>query len=244
MGEVSALLPLVLVLVLAAEFTNGWNDAPNAIATVVSTRVLLDGGEELRPHLSGEPEPAAGRAVAADPRLEAPPGVQLAVFLGRRQVGVLEPPALEPQPPDRARPGELHQSRFGVGPHRQGIDDDLGLRLRQPPGPQLAGTTGHSASRPAVCSPSFALPGSPPAWRATQSAAVRDPPRRQTSVVCTRCAVSSRPAAPSRSATAKRAHNSIAASPSSSAASRPSTQRCNSSIRLPSRSNMPETLIV
>jgi inorganic phosphate transporter, PiT family len=40
MGEVSALLPLVLVLVLAAEFTNGWNDAPNAIATVVSTRVL------------------------------------------------------------------------------------------------------------------------------------------------------------------------------------------------------------
>lgn len=40
MGEVSILLPLVLLLVLAAEFTNGWNDAPNAIATVVSTRVL------------------------------------------------------------------------------------------------------------------------------------------------------------------------------------------------------------
>ncbi|MBI2831453.1 MAG: inorganic phosphate transporter [Chloroflexi bacterium] len=35
-------LPLlgVLLLVLAAEFVNGWNDAPNAIATVVSTRVL------------------------------------------------------------------------------------------------------------------------------------------------------------------------------------------------------------
>ncbi|MDR7482731.1 MAG: inorganic phosphate transporter [Armatimonadota bacterium] len=33
------LLP-VLVLVLAAEFVNGWTDAPNAIATVVSTRVL------------------------------------------------------------------------------------------------------------------------------------------------------------------------------------------------------------
>jgi len=31
---------LVLVLVLAAEFVNGWTDAPNAIATVVSTRVL------------------------------------------------------------------------------------------------------------------------------------------------------------------------------------------------------------
>ncbi len=36
------LLPLlpVLLLILAAEFVNGWTDAPNAIATVVSTRVL------------------------------------------------------------------------------------------------------------------------------------------------------------------------------------------------------------
>ncbi|MDO8472434.1 MAG: inorganic phosphate transporter [Dehalococcoidia bacterium] len=33
-------LLLVLVLVLAAEFVNGFHDAPNAIATVVSTRVL------------------------------------------------------------------------------------------------------------------------------------------------------------------------------------------------------------
>ena len=40
MGESSALLPLVLLLVLAAEFVNGWTDAPNAIATVVSTRVM------------------------------------------------------------------------------------------------------------------------------------------------------------------------------------------------------------
>jgi PiT family inorganic phosphate transporter len=31
---------LVLLLILAAEFVNGWTDAPNAIATVVSTRVL------------------------------------------------------------------------------------------------------------------------------------------------------------------------------------------------------------
>src|SRR3990167_665484 len=30
----------VLVLILMAEFVNGWTDAPNAIATVVSTRVL------------------------------------------------------------------------------------------------------------------------------------------------------------------------------------------------------------
>jgi PiT family inorganic phosphate transporter len=33
-------LGVVLLLVLAAEFVNGWTDAPNAIATVVSTRVL------------------------------------------------------------------------------------------------------------------------------------------------------------------------------------------------------------
>jgi PiT family inorganic phosphate transporter len=40
-----ALLPLApwLLLILAAEFVNGWTDAPNAIATVVSTRVM-------RPH--------------------------------------------------------------------------------------------------------------------------------------------------------------------------------------------------
>ena len=33
-------LILVLILVLCAEFVNGWTDAPNAIATVVSTRVM------------------------------------------------------------------------------------------------------------------------------------------------------------------------------------------------------------
>lgn len=33
-------LILVLALILGAEFVNGWTDAPNAIATVVSTRVL------------------------------------------------------------------------------------------------------------------------------------------------------------------------------------------------------------
>ena len=36
----NSLLLLVLGLVLAAEFVNGWTDSPNAIATVVSTRVL------------------------------------------------------------------------------------------------------------------------------------------------------------------------------------------------------------
>lgn len=38
--EISVSLVIVLLLVLAAEFVNGWTDAPNAIATVVSTRVL------------------------------------------------------------------------------------------------------------------------------------------------------------------------------------------------------------
>ncbi len=40
MPDGSALLVPVLLLVLAAEFVNGWTDSPNAIATVVSTRVL------------------------------------------------------------------------------------------------------------------------------------------------------------------------------------------------------------
>ncbi|MBI4187783.1 MAG: inorganic phosphate transporter [Chloroflexi bacterium] len=40
MPDVNPFLLLVLLLVLVAEFVNGWNDAPNAIATVVSTRVL------------------------------------------------------------------------------------------------------------------------------------------------------------------------------------------------------------
>jgi len=40
MPDGSFLLIAALVLVLAAEFINGWTDAPNAIATVVSTRVL------------------------------------------------------------------------------------------------------------------------------------------------------------------------------------------------------------
>ncbi len=40
MPDGSFLLIVALLLVLAAEFVNGWTDAPNAIATVVSTRVL------------------------------------------------------------------------------------------------------------------------------------------------------------------------------------------------------------
>lgn len=40
MPGISLGLALVLLLILAAEFVNGWTDAPNAIATVVSTRSL------------------------------------------------------------------------------------------------------------------------------------------------------------------------------------------------------------
>jgi PiT family inorganic phosphate transporter len=40
MPDLSLLLIFTLILVLAAEFVNGWTDAPNAIATVVTTRVL------------------------------------------------------------------------------------------------------------------------------------------------------------------------------------------------------------
>ncbi len=40
MANLSLPLIVTLLLVLAAEFVNGWTDAPNAIATAVSTRVL------------------------------------------------------------------------------------------------------------------------------------------------------------------------------------------------------------
>ena len=40
MLTISPILLLALFLILWAEFVNGWTDAPNAIATVVGTRVL------------------------------------------------------------------------------------------------------------------------------------------------------------------------------------------------------------
>src|SRR3990172_439133 len=40
MDNLTPALIVVLLLVLAAEFVNGWTDSPNAIATVVSTHVL------------------------------------------------------------------------------------------------------------------------------------------------------------------------------------------------------------
>ena len=49
MFDSDALLRLApwLALILAAEFVNGWTDAPNAIATVVSTRVMRPGNAVL-----------------------------------------------------------------------------------------------------------------------------------------------------------------------------------------------------
>jgi inorganic phosphate transporter, PiT family len=43
MPDSAFLLVFTLLLVLGAEFVNGWTDAPNAIATVVTTRVLSPG---------------------------------------------------------------------------------------------------------------------------------------------------------------------------------------------------------
>ena len=43
MPDLSFLLIATMFLVLAAEFVNGWTDSPNAIATVISTRVLSPG---------------------------------------------------------------------------------------------------------------------------------------------------------------------------------------------------------
>ena len=43
MAEITLVLILVVVLALLFDFSNGWHDAANAIATVVSTRVLSPG---------------------------------------------------------------------------------------------------------------------------------------------------------------------------------------------------------
>src|SRR2546428_12635127 len=40
MAELSMTLIIVIVLALLFDFSNGWHDSANAIATVVSTRVL------------------------------------------------------------------------------------------------------------------------------------------------------------------------------------------------------------
>ena len=63
--EFSPVLLVVLGLVVAAEFVNGWTDAPNAIATVVSTRVLSPGRAVLLAAILNLVGAMCGTAVAA-----------------------------------------------------------------------------------------------------------------------------------------------------------------------------------
>ena len=63
--EISVGLAFVLLLVLAAEFVNGWTDAPNAIATVVSTRVLSPGKAVVMATVLNLLGAMSGTAVAA-----------------------------------------------------------------------------------------------------------------------------------------------------------------------------------
>ena len=60
-----ATLLLILGLVLAAEFVNGWTDAPNSIATVVSTRVLSPGQALAMASVLNVVGAMSGTAVAA-----------------------------------------------------------------------------------------------------------------------------------------------------------------------------------
>lgn len=59
------LLLAVLGLVLAAEFVNGWTDAPNSIATVVSTRVLAPAHALILASILNVAGAMTGTAVAA-----------------------------------------------------------------------------------------------------------------------------------------------------------------------------------
>jgi PiT family inorganic phosphate transporter len=77
MGEISLVTVAVLALVLAAEFVNGWTDAPNAIATVVSTRVL-------RPYLAVLMATALNIAGAFS-------GIAVATVIGK---GIIKPEAV------------------------------------------------------------------------------------------------------------------------------------------------------
>ena len=76
MPDISFLLVVTLLLVLAAEFVNGWTDAPNAIATVVSTRVLSPSQAVVMAAVS----PFAGRlSDRLEPRIVASVGMGLTV---------------------------------------------------------------------------------------------------------------------------------------------------------------------
>jgi PiT family inorganic phosphate transporter len=67
MSETHSLIGIApwLALILAAEFVNGWTDAPNAIATVVSTRVLRPHHAVIMAAVLNGAGAFAGTAVAA-----------------------------------------------------------------------------------------------------------------------------------------------------------------------------------
>jgi len=72
-------LVLVLILVLAAEFVNGFHDAPNAIATVVSTRVLT-------------PQQAVAMAAVLNLAGAIATGTAVAATVGK---GIIDPKAID-----------------------------------------------------------------------------------------------------------------------------------------------------
>ena len=65
MPDLSPALLSVLTLVLVAEFVNGWTDAPNAIATVISTRVMTPRSAIIMATLLNILGAMSGTAVAA-----------------------------------------------------------------------------------------------------------------------------------------------------------------------------------
>lgn len=79
MHEPFLALAVVLVLILAAEFVNGFHDAPNAIATVVSTRVLT-------------PQQAVGMAAVLNFAGVLATGTAVAATVGK---GIIDPKVID-----------------------------------------------------------------------------------------------------------------------------------------------------
>jgi inorganic phosphate transporter, PiT family len=65
MTELTLAVVVVLFLVLAAEFVNGWTDAPNAIATVVSTKALSPAAAVIMAAVLNAAGAMSGTAVAS-----------------------------------------------------------------------------------------------------------------------------------------------------------------------------------
>ena len=88
--ELSPTTLLVLGLVLGAEFVNGWTDAPNAIATVVSTRVLSPAKALLLASLLNILGALSGTAVAATiGKGLVDPSVMTIYTVGAAMVGII-----------------------------------------------------------------------------------------------------------------------------------------------------------